>query len=271
VQQEQSEQADGVVPGQRTDPATPPAAHRSSTPMPGLSTPMPGLSAPLTGPGTPTSPAAPETPPTVPVISPTAQPAGHRAPDETVVLPAFLTGKKPAEPKPAEPVRHQVDLSLPASERGMLVFVATLLGLGTIAVVTVLGLGGFSDAQPPPPKPSSAAAVPTPTPSPVASSPDPSPTPAASSVAPSSASPSSKRPIRVTLGALTKTDPAAFCTFSEAGRAREHDGSWSCTGTTKKPHFDFTPNDICQWRYTDKTAYAVADDATDPSTWKCFT
>jgi hypothetical protein len=28
---------------------------------------------------------------------------------------------------------------------------------------------------------------------------------------------------------------------------------------------------VCRWRYLDKTAYAVAADIDEPSTWKCYT
>ena len=204
----------------------------------------------------------------------TNPPAPTPGNDETVILPAFVTGKKEREPKPAEPVRHQAtpEGALPPSERGMLIFVAALLGIGTLAVVTVLGLGGFSSA-PQATRTPSAAAVHPPV---VTGSPSPSPTPAASSPAPAppppSPTPPPRRttPARVTLGVLTRSDPAAFCTYSKAGRAREIDGNWFCSGGGHPP-FQFAAGDVCQWRYLDKTAYAAVGDATDPATWTCYT
>src|SRR2546421_9589239 len=49
----------------------------------------------------------------------TNPPAPTPGNDETVILPAFVTGKKEREPKPAEPVRHQAtpEGALPPSER----------------------------------------------------------------------------------------------------------------------------------------------------------
>jgi hypothetical protein len=207
----------------------------------------------------------------------TNPPAGHTPlHDETVVLPAFVTGKKEREAKPAEPVRHQAepDGALPPSERGMLIFVAALLGVGTLAVVTVLGLGGFSSSPRTARTPSAAAVVPppatasaSPSPSPTASSPAPAPPPPPSPTPP----PRRTSPARVTLGALTRSDPAAYCSYSQAGRARQIDGNWYCSGSSSHQPFPFAPDDVCQWRYLDKTAYAVARDATDPATWTCYT
>ncbi len=188
---------------------------------------------------------APRTEPTSPSDRPPAI-------DETVVLPAFVTGKKEREPKPPEPVRHQAapDDALPPSERGMLIFVAALLGVGTLAMVAMLGVGGFGGA---------------------------SPTPEVSSPAPSSPPPPSPAPTRTTtpgriaLGTLTSADPAAFCTYSKAGRARQRDGTWYCSGTSDHPPFAFEPTDVCRWRYLDRTAYAVLGDPRDPATWRCYT
>jgi hypothetical protein len=76
----------------------------------------------------------------------------------------------------------------------------------------------------------------------------------------------------VTLGALTASDPAAFCTYSQAGRVRQRDdGTWMCSGTPGHPQLTFVPNDVCQWRYLDKTAYAVVGDPNNPATWTCYT
>jgi hypothetical protein len=207
-------------------------------------------------------------------------PPGPSAMDETLVLPAFVTGKR-SEPKPAEPVRHQApDTTLPPSERGMLIFVAALLGLGTLAMVTVLGVGGFARPAHHTGTPTKAAAAPVAATTPSASptgSPSPSPVvasaPAQPVVTTMPATPRrSSSPAKVTLGTLTRADPSAFCMDSMAGRARPHsDGSWSCTGTQVRPAFTFTPTDVCQWRYVDKTAYATVGDQTDPATWTCYT
>ena len=75
----------------------------------------------------------------------------------------------------------------------------------------------------------------------------------------------------MTLGALTRSDPAAFCSYSQAGRARQIEGNWFCSGGNGHPPFQFAPGDVCQWRYLDKTAYAAVGDATDPATWTCYT
>ncbi len=211
---------------------------------------------------------APRTEPTSPSDRPPAI-------DETVVLPAFVTGKKEREPKPPEPVRHQAapDDALPPSERGMLIFVAALLGVGTLAMVAMLGVGGFGGASPAP-KASSSATAATQQP---ASYPTLSPTPEVSSPAPSSPPPPSPAPTRTTtpgriaLGTLTSADPAAFCTYSKAGRARQRDGTWYCSGTSDHPPFAFEPTDVCRWRYLDRTAYAVLGDPRDPATWRCYT
>lgn len=193
---------------------------------------------------------------------------------DTVILPAFVTGKKERQPKPAEPVRHQAapEGKLPASERGMLVFVAALLGTGTVAIIALLGLGGFSRPAPTSTHtPSIAAVAPPPVPSPSAS-PSPSPTPVASSAPPTTPAPRRSPAGPVALGTLTSADPAAFCTYSQAGRARQRDdGSWFCSGSRDHPGFVFGPNDVCRWRYLDNTAYAVTKDPTDPATWRCYT
>jgi len=204
-----------------------------------------------------------------------APPARPPEPDATVVLPAFVTGKKERPPKPAEPVRHRAEPEgkLPPSERGMLIFVAALLGVGTVAVVAILGLGGFSSPAPASTRSPRVAAVTPPAPD----SPSPSPSPVASSVAPPSPPPTTPAVRRTTpgpvaLGALTRTDPAAFCMYSKAGRARQRDdGSWFCSGSQDHPPFPFEPNDVCRWRYIDNTAYAIPGDPTDPATWRCFT
>ena len=207
----------------------------------------------------------------VPAQRTEAPPPPVRTEADTVILPAFVTGRKERPPKPAEPVRHQAtpEGKLPAGERGMLVFVAALLGIGTLAIVALLGLGGFSRPAPAATRTPSVAAVNPPVPSPTPSS-SPSPTPAASSASPT---PPRRTPAGpVVLGTLTSADPGAFCTYSRAGRARQQDdGSWFCTGSRERPGFPFGPNDVCRWRFLDNTAYAVTNDPTDPATWRCYT
>jgi hypothetical protein len=193
------------------------------------------------------------------------------APDETVILPAFITGRsEPLPERPREPQPAPGD-ALPPSERGMLIFVASLLGLGTLAVVVVLGLGGFS---------APAATIP-PVPTPAGSSsesPSPSPSPSASASPSLSPSPSrsprrSPSPTHRLLGTLGAKDPAAYCTSLDAGRVQQHsDHSWYCRGSFNHPDpLPFTSTDVCRWRYVSKTAYAVAANIDDPTTWKCYT
>jgi hypothetical protein len=207
----------------------------------------------------------------------TASRAAHRAADqtgavdETLVLPAFVTGKKPAEPKPPEP-RQQPGDALPPSERGMLIFVAALLGVGTLAVVIVLGMGGFSKPKTPVSHPTTVASAaattdPSPTPSPVVSSiapvpppPPPTPTPKRSS-----------SPAPRTLGTLTATDPAAYCTYQKAGRPRykPDDHTWACVGGHNLV-VPFAPADVCKWRFLKPNAIATVGDPANPATWKCL-
>jgi hypothetical protein len=48
-----------------------------------------------------------------------------------------------------------------------------------------------------------------------------------------------------------------------------NDPNWSCGNDNRRT--DFTPTDVCQWKYTDNTAYAVVGDLNDPTTWRCYT
>jgi hypothetical protein len=206
-------------------------------------------------------------------------PPGQSGNDETVILPAFLTGKKAAEPKPAEPARHGPEGALPASERGMLIFVAALLGVGTIAVVGLLGLGGLTKKKPTPtpvpaPKPPAAiVTVPSATPSPT---PSPSPSAGPASPSPTATARRSPTPARSTaLGTLTSTDPYTYCYDTRHGIARapgQGDKSWTCVaGNAHSGAADFSPTDVCRWRFSDNGAYAVVGSLGDPSTWRCFT
>jgi hypothetical protein len=286
VQQDRAEQVGGAVPGQRVAPESPgpPDANAARTdatwsptdatwaptvmgsaPVRPASTGAPAHAAPA-DPAAPGQPAAADQLASPQLATEPGAPA-QRGVDETMVLPAFVTGKREAEPKPAEPARHQPGDALPPSERGMLIFVAALLGVGTLAVVTVLGLGGFSSKPAPAhTAPSPLVSVyPTPTPVDSASPADPSPSPA-------SASPSTRRsPSPRALGSLTRTDPAAYCTYKKAGREHlREDGTWVCLGSAGHPGFLFTPTDVCRWRYLRTNSYAVVGNPADPATWKCF-
>ncbi len=204
------------------------------------------------------------------------------APDETVILPAFITGMTDPLPerKPKEEAPSPPGDALPASERGMLIFVAALLGVGTLAVIVVLGLGGFSPQSAKAGSDPVPVATPTPTPTPT---PSPSPSPTESpSPSPSPPSPTttthpptprhSPSPTTTLLGALTSKDPAAYCISLDAGRPAQHsDHSWYCHSSGFHPPVNFTSTDVCRWRYLDKTAYAVAGNIDDPTTWKCYT
>jgi hypothetical protein len=283
VQQDRAEQVGGVLPSQRVDPATPGAPDGISIPSDAPWLPTVSASAPVrpasapadlpaaAGPAPSSPPAADPAAAAEPAASAPApgQSAKQRGVDETVVLPAFVTGKREAEAKAAEPTRHQPGDALPPSERGMLIFVAALLGVGTLAVVTILGLGGFS-AKPAPahPKPPPVASV-YPTPTPLEA---PSTSPAAVPPPSPSASPSTRRTASPRpLGTLTANDPAAYCTYKKSGRAHlREDGTWVCLGAPGHDGFLFSPTDVCKWRYLRNTAFAVVGNPADPTTWKCL-
>jgi hypothetical protein len=204
------------------------------------------------------------------------RPPGSPVNEETVVLPVFVTGKKPEQP-PAQ--RAMAETTLPSSERGMLLFVAALLGLGTIAVVAMMGfgLGGSGGTKPKsavaattsrtpagaPPAPSDATV-----PSPTAASPSrpaPSRSPARRSPTPG--------PTSTFLGNLSNGDVVSYCQHTNngmpwpPGRGRN---SWNCVADHGQRQ-EFAPADVCQWRYRDGGARATIGDLTTPSTWRCYT
>ncbi|HEY2675042.1 MAG TPA: hypothetical protein VGJ07_32335 [Rugosimonospora sp.] len=203
---------------------------------------------------------------------------GHPGNAETMVLPVFVTGGKepePAPPPPADPPRNPVhDGALPASERGMLVFVAALLGIGTIAVVTMLGLGGLDTKHPVP-------APPAPTATPAGGGPGPVTSPSAGlspSMAPSSVAPSptlakttAKKLPSPAPSLLGQPQPLAYCVAKDRGLARapDHDTpTWTCT--TRRGQLDpFTPEQVCDWQYG-PAAHAVVGSLADYTTWKCY-
>lgn len=200
-----------------------------------------------------------------PVVAPTA-PARSVLDDKTVVLPAFLTGSAAPAPAPSGPTRPDPTAKLPATERGMLVFVAALLGLGTIAVVAMMGMGLTTDKKPAPAAASATATVgtsasPTPAASPTASpSPIASPKPTRTTVAP-----------RV-LGSISDSSTLnTYCrTWQDNAVAfpGPNNSGWICV----RGHNTMTivPNTVCRWRFNDSTAYTSAK-GSDDLPWKCYT
>ncbi|WP_203921901.1 hypothetical protein [Rugosimonospora africana] len=205
----------------------------------------------------------------------------HPANAETMVLPVFVTGKKEPEPAPApaQPARQPgADGSLPASERGMLVFVAALLGIGTVAVVVMLGLGGLEKhpAQIQPTAPAStgpAGGVPAPAASPSSLSPSPtapgSPSTAASPTLAKTTAKHIAPPAPVLLG---QPQPLAYCVAKDHGLAQApgHDhNTWTCTTGRHGQADPFTPEQVCDWQYG-TAAHAVVGSLADYTTWKCY-
>jgi hypothetical protein len=212
----------------------------------------------------------PQTPPT-PNSPPSPPPSTiESANEQTVVLPVFVTGKKPEKP-PAH--QAMAETSLPSSERGMLLFVAALLGLGTVAVVAMMGFGLGGSTKPKPPVAAST------TPAPVVAAPLPSPEP---SLAPSPGKPSPSRspaarhspsPSSTFLGALSNSVLVGFCQDTNNGMPfppRNGRSSWACLADRGQRQ-EFAPTDVCQWRYRDGGARAVVADITSPPTWRCYT
>jgi hypothetical protein len=211
-----------------------------------------------------------------------AHPVGavnHPANEETMILPAFVTGRKEPEPEPPPvvPARPQADGSLPASERGMLVFVAALLGVGTIAVVIMLGARGLNTRHPAhPASPTPSATVLGAPVAPLAtSSPSPTPSPSAPSPTPSRP-PTSKPPTRKsptpTPSLLGSPLPVAYCLARNHGMARPPDGdtpTWTCDPGHRGQAVPFTPDQVCDWQYG-VTSHAVVGSLADSSTWKCY-
>ncbi len=220
----------------------------------------------------PTEP-VPQVPQPEPV---TARPVpADSANDQTVVLPVFVTGKKPVQPPAHEAM---ADSRLPSSERGMLLFVAALLGLGTIAVVAMMGFGFARGGGPVPQKsaaaPSpSAVALPPPSPAPVSPSAElPSPTPGKPSPTHSPRARHSPTPGPSALGTLSVGTVLAYCRDTNNGMAwppSRGRATWTCVGNGNRQ--DFTPTDVCQWQYHDGGAHATVGDIADPSTWRCYT
>jgi hypothetical protein len=198
---------------------------------------------------------------------------GHRSLDhKTILLPTFITGRR--DEGKAESPRPQAGDKLPPSERGMLVFVAALLALGTVAVVVMLGFGGLTPHHP------AAAVQDSATPAPGAPVGDPSPSPSDSqSASPSpSPSPSSKPPTHkpspspVRLGTVRTRDLYNYCTTKESRSSPvppdKSGTSWTCQDDSHPP-LAFTPDDVCSYRYS-QVAHAMVGTLTDPATWTCY-
>jgi hypothetical protein len=223
-------------------------------------------------------------PPAVPVnpgqpIPINPQPPAVPVNDETVVLPVFVTGRKPER----SPVRQAVaDTKLPSSERTMLVFVAALLAVGTIAVVAMMGFGLAGNGS---------GADPKRTPSPVSSTAGEAPPPAGSSSPAASLTPSapaatsspsdkpspsrslrrSASPSPVSLGALSSNALRSYCWAVNRGtpHAPQDGGSWTCVAGPSKQE-EFTPTAVCKATFNDKNTYATVGNINDPTTWNCF-
>lgn len=205
------------------------------------------------------------------------RPSTAPASDETMVLPVFVTGKKPER----TPVRQAVaDTKLPSSERSMLVFVAALLAVGTIAIVAMMGFGlagngsGAAPTRTASPVASSAGALPPPA---TSAAPSASPTPEATSASPKPSTSKSPRhsasPTPHSLGTLSGAALVGYCQAANGGipRPPQGDGSWSCVAGPNKPPKTFTPTAVCRTNYDDKTAYANVGTINDPTTWHCLT
>jgi hypothetical protein len=192
----------------------------------------------------------------------------HPLEHKTVALPAFITGRR--DEGKAESPRPQAGDKLPPSERGMLVFVAALLALGTVAVVVMLGFGGLTTHHPPAPTqpsetPAAGAPVADPSPSP-SDSPSPSPSPSLSP----SPKPSSRKPTPTPLGGV---DLNRFCSAVARNTfptpPNNDNSTWTCVDRSNEVRRTFTPDQVCIFQYPQAT-HAVVGSLTNPATWKCY-
>lgn len=200
---------------------------------------------------------------------------GWAAHDETMLLPAFVTGSGtvPAGDPPESPVgtdtaKPVLDLAsiplpegimidpddeddaiptnvpadpipgteskLPASERNMLVFVASLLAIGTLAVIAMMAL-----TKPAPAHPRGTPATPTLAGHVFAGSPD----------------------------------SVAYCHSIAKGSTPTPPGSsstrWTCRVSDSSSTVTFTPADVCHAQFGGSTI-ATYDRLNDVTTWHCF-
>jgi len=233
-------------------------------------------------PGTGSTARVPSTPPG-PARSP-----GFAPSDETVVLPRFRTGEPDPVPRPvpatvpgvprqpAVPVEH----GLGPAERGMLIFVAALLGLGTVAVVATMGFGLSRGGTPAGVHPSGTASAPAP---PVPAGPTAPTGSTAAASASASAGPSASRSTAAPrqLGTLGQGDLSGYCGSlgytlrapnEPARRQPPASPNWNCSRGVPSPGaIDIVPNQVCRWRYGDTGAYTPARNPQDALPWTCLT
>src|SRR5581483_9661801 len=150
----------------------------------------------------------------------------------------------------------------------------------TIAVIAMMGFG-LADSGTTPRHTASAAPSPTVIVVAPVPAPSPSPSPSASPSAPTSPSaPASKvttsrhaSPAPSVQGTLSYADVAAFCQATDGGMAwppGRGRTSWSCIADHNQRD-NFTPTDVCQWRFQDNGSRATVGNLADPSTWRCRT
>lgn len=247
------------------------------------------LSAPRGHAASPAAPAAPATRPPAPTTgdAPTVQfpvirdssgrgpaagpasvtwqtPTGSLAP---AAQPASTTAAPAAPPKAPAPSRQTPSEPPPVSVRGLPMFLAALLGLGTIGIVfmTMPGSGKADSA----PKPNATASAGPAAPAAATGTPSGQPSHHATGATPSS------RPI---LGSLDQQTMGKFCASRDAGFAtlrREPQGAgaaidnWACTGKSRTRGFTIVPTDVCQWRYG-SSAVAGYLNRNDAYSWRCY-
>jgi hypothetical protein len=193
-----------------------------------------------------------------------------------MVLPAFLTGAaKEPPPEPSGPKRPDPTAKLDGTERGMLIFVAALLGIGTIAVVAFMGMGLGGSKPKPAAAPTASVSAAAPTPS-AAASPSPSDSPSPTD----SPSPSHTTVAPRLLGSVTSADQiTAYCraTVDRNSTARgpgltgpSAAASWICYNRFNHNSTPISPNSVCRSQFQDSTAYTSAK-ADTALPWKCYT
>ncbi|HEX6500019.1 MAG TPA: hypothetical protein VF054_13455 [Micromonosporaceae bacterium] len=204
-----------------------------------------------------TQPIAPVQP--VPLGAPAAAPPSSPPP----------TSQAPAKTPPASG-RQAPSEPPPISIRGLPMFLAALLGLGTIAIVFVTMPG--SDRANSAPQPSAAPTVS------VTASVSPAGKPTGTGK-PSARHPGAgPSPTRTVLGSLDLQTMGRFCVSRDAGfatlrRAPQGPGAaidnWACTGKSRTRGFTIVPTDVCQWRYgvSSVAGYLDRDDA---YSWRCY-
>jgi hypothetical protein len=225
---------------------TPTVPTAPSVPVPGsgayatpLATDPHGATVPISGPGAgfvPAGPAPAVDPhgptvltPTVPVAYASAADVIDAAVAAVMAMPD-LDDEEPEEPAPeVDPGR------IGSTDRNMLIFVAALLALGTLAVVATMGWGRLGSGG-----------------------------------APRGAQPSATSTVgRVLAG---QPDPARFCTMRAAKSVPHAPASGTDAWTCALPNGEattFTVADVCHAQFGDHTV-AAAPRQNDPATWRCY-